>query len=130
MGPGARSHSLCFGTARKRTGIQMTKLCDLSTSAREKLPPAFRDKSGIGVHYTDAFIKPMNTQLPDGTRVACNRKGLKILLRVGERKGEGLMRRLEVSQDPVVMLQAALAEAAKGAGVDLRITETEILLGA
>ncbi len=106
----------------------MTKICDINPAVKEKLPPATPDKSGIGVHYTDAFIKPMNTQLPDGTRVACKRKGLKLLLRVGEKKGEGLMRRIDVGKDPVAMLQAALAEAAKAAGVDLKITETEILL--
>ena len=107
----------------------MTKLCDINAAAKEKLPPAFADKSGIGVHYAGAFIKPMNTQLPDGTRVACKRKGLKILLTVGEKKGAGLLRRLEVSKDPVVMLQAALQEAAKAAGVELAITEREILIG-
>jgi hypothetical protein len=106
----------------------MTKLCDINAAAKEKLPPAFSDKSGIGVHYTDAFIKPMNTKLADGTRVSCKRKGLKITLAIGTKKGEGLMRRLEVSRDPVVMLNAALQEAAKAAGVELKITESEILL--
>jgi hypothetical protein len=108
----------------------MTKLCDLNTAAKEKLPPAFADKSGIGVHYIDAFIKPMNTKLADGTRVGCKRKGLKITLAVGTKKGEGLMRRLQVSRDPVVMLEAALQEAAKAAGIELQITETEILIAA
>ena len=106
----------------------MTKICDINPAAKEKLPPGSPDKSGIGVHYTDAFIKPMNTQLPDGTRIACKRKGLKLLLRVGDKKGEGLMRRIDVGKDPVAMLQAALAEAAKAAGVDLKITENEVLL--
>lgn len=106
----------------------MTKLCDINAAAKEKLPPGFSDKSGIGVHYTSAFIKPMNTQLADGTKVTCKRKGLKILLTVGEKKGAGLMRRLQVSKDPVVMLQAALQEAAKEAGVELKVTDNEILL--
>ncbi|MGO8836782.1 MAG: hypothetical protein ACLQAH_19210 [Limisphaerales bacterium] len=106
----------------------MTKLCDINAAAKEKLPPGLADKSGIGVHYTDAFLKPMNTKLPDGTRVACKRKGLKVMLTIGTKKGEGLMRRLEVSKDPVVMLNAALQEAAKAAGVELKITENEILL--
>jgi hypothetical protein len=106
----------------------MTKLCDINAGSAAKLPPAFADKSGIGAHYTDAFIKPMNTKLPDGTRVACKRKGLKITLTVGLRKGEGLMRRLDAGKDPVVMLAAALQEAAKAAGVELKITEGEILL--
>lgn len=108
----------------------MTKLCDLNPAAKEKLPPAFTDKSRIGVHYTDAILKPMNTKLADGTRVACKRKGLKITLTVGTKKGEGLMRRLDVSPDPVVMLKAALQEAAKAAGVELQMTETEILIAA
>ena len=108
----------------------MTKLCDLNAAAKEKLPPTFTEKSGIGSHYVDAFIKPMNTKLPDGTRVGCKRKGLKITLVVGAKKGEGLMRRIQVSRDPVVMLQAALQEAAKAAGVELQITDTEILIAA
>ena len=106
----------------------MTKLCDLNQTAKEKLSPEVHDKSGIGVHYIDAFIKPMNTKLADDTRVSCKRKGLKITLVVGAKKGEGLMRRLEVSKDPVIMLQAALQEAAKAAGVELKITDTEIFV--
>ncbi len=108
----------------------MIKLCDLNQAAREKLPPAFRDKSGIGVHYVDAFIAPMNAALADpaATRVSCKRKGLRLTLRVGAKKGDGLMRRLAVSTDPVVMLEAALQEAAKAAGVGLQLTATEILL--
>ena len=70
----------------------------------------------------------MNTKLEDGTRISCRRKGLKIMLVVGTKKGEGLMRRLEVSKDPVEMLSAALQEAAKAAEVELKITDTEILV--
>src|SRR4029077_14495967 len=106
----------------------MIKLCDVNQAAKEKLPPTFAEKSGIGSHYVDAFVKPMNTKLPDGTRVGCKRKGLKITLTVGTKKGEGLMRRLTVSKDPTVMLQATLQEAAKDAGVELSITDTEILV--
>ena len=108
----------------------MTKLCDINPAAKTKLPPAFTEKSGIGSHYVDAFLKPMNTTLPDGTRVGCKRKGLKVTLTVGTKKGEGLMRRLTVSKDPVVMLDAALREAARAAGVELKLTETEILIAA
>ena len=107
----------------------MIKLCDIDQSAREKLPPDFPDKSGVGVHYVDAFIKPMNTTLGDGTRVVCKRKGLKVTLTVGTKKGEGLLRRLDVSRDPIVMLDAALREAATSAGVELQIEENEIHLG-
>jgi hypothetical protein len=107
----------------------MIKLCDLNPAAVEKLPPAFPDKSGIGVHYVDAFLKPMNAALPDGTRVACKRRGLKVTLKVGlTKKGDGLMRRLVVGPDPVAMLRACLAEAAAAAGVQLQITDREILI--
>src|SRR5437016_9920030 len=106
----------------------MIKICDINQAAREKLPPTFSEKSGIGVHYTDAYLKPMNTKLPDGTRVSCKRKGLKILLTVGTKKGEGLMRRFDVSKDPVVMLATALQEAAKGAGIELKVTDKEIFV--
>lgn len=107
----------------------MTKLCDVNPLAREKLPPAFAEKSGIGSHYVDAFLKPLNTRLPDGTRVGCKRKGLKITLTVGAKKGEGLLRRLAVSPDPVVMLQAALQEAARSAGVELAVNDAGIFVG-
>jgi hypothetical protein len=108
----------------------MIKLCEINQAAKEKLPPAFRDKSNIGVHYVDAFISPMNATLPDAaaTRVSCKRKGLRVTLRVGAKKGDGLMRRLQVSPDPVVMLDAALQEAAKAAGVQLQVNATEILI--
>jgi hypothetical protein len=108
----------------------MIKLCDINQAAKEKLPPAFREKSGIGSHYVDAFIAPMNATLSDpaATRVSCKRKGLRLTLRVGTKKGDGLLRRLAVSGDPVVMLPAALQEAAKAAGVELQITATEILI--
>jgi len=106
----------------------MIKICDVNETAKEKLPTVYADKSGIGVHYIDAFIKPMNIKLEDGTRISCRRKGLKISLVVGDKKGSGLMRRLDVSKDPVVMLNAALDEAAKEAGLELKITDKEVLV--
>lgn len=102
------------------------RLCDINSAALTKLPRQTDDKSGIGVHYVDAYLKPMNTKLEDGTPVKCKRRGLKIVLSVATRKGEGLMRRLDVSSDPVVMLDAALQEAAKAAGVQLTIDDGAI----
>jgi hypothetical protein len=105
-----------------------TKLCDIDPAAREKLPPKMDDKSGIGVHYIDAYLKPLNTKLPDGTAVKAKRRGLKITLTVGTKKGDGLMRRLQVSPDPIVMLDAALKEAATAAGVELSIEDNAIYI--
>ncbi len=104
------------------------KICDVNPAAREKLPALTDDRSGIGVHYVDAFLKPMNTKLEDGTAIRCKRRGLRVALTAGSAKGEGLMRRLEVSADPVVMLEAALKEAARAAGVELSIEDGAIYL--
>jgi len=103
-----------------------TKLCDVNPAAAEKLPGKMDDKSGIGVHYVDAYLKSLNAKLPDGTSVRAKRRGLKVTLTVGTKKGDGIMRRLEVSKDPVVMLDAALKEAAKNAGVELSIEDGAI----
>jgi hypothetical protein len=104
------------------------RLCEVNAAAIAKLPRHTDDKSGIGVHYVDAYLKPMNAKLEDGTPVKCKRRGLKIALSVGTKKGEGLMRRLAVSTDPVVMLDAALQEAAKGAGVELTIEDGNVFI--
>lgn len=104
------------------------KLCDVNSEADAKLPRNSDDKSGIGVHYVDAWIKPMNTRLEDGAPVKCKRRGLKIMLSAGAKKGEGLMRRLDHGPDPVVMLQAALREAAQQAGVELRMENGGVYL--
>ncbi|MBV8774156.1 MAG: hypothetical protein JO166_17760 [Deltaproteobacteria bacterium] len=104
------------------------KLCDVNPAAKDKLPEFTEDKSGIGVHYVDAYIKPMNTKLEDGSPVRCKRRGLKITLSAGAKKGEGLMRRLAVSRDPVLMLDAALQEAAKAAGLEISVENGAIFL--
>jgi hypothetical protein len=104
------------------------RLCEIDAAARTRLPQQTDDKSGIGVHYVDAYLKPMNAKLEDGTPVKCKRRGLKIALAVGPRKGEGLMRRLAVSSDPIVMLDAALQEAARAAGVELTVEDGAIFI--
>lgn len=104
------------------------RLCEINPAAATKLPQQTDDRSGIGVHYVDAYLKPMNTKLEDGTPVKCKRRGLKIVLSVGTRKGEGLMRRIDISADPIVMLDTALQEAARAAGVQLTVEGGAILL--
>jgi hypothetical protein len=100
-----------------------SRLCDVPVPA--VVPD---DKSGIGVHYVDGYLKPMNAKLEDGTAVKAKRRGLKVTLTVGTKKGDGLMRRLDVSRDPAVMLDAALQEAAKAAGVELSVEDGGIFL--
>jgi hypothetical protein len=100
-----------------------SKLCDVP------VPPVVPDdKSGIGVHYVDGYLKPMNTKLEDGTAVKAKRRGLKVTLTVGAKKGDGLMRRLDVSPNPAVMLDAALQEASNAAGVELTVENGAIFL--
>ena len=105
-----------------------TKVCDLNPQASSRLPVFTDDKSGIGVHYVDAFLKPMNRKLEDGTQVRCKRRGLKVVLAAGPHKGEGLMRRVQFGPDPVAMLEAALQEAAQSAGVELTVEGSEVFL--
>jgi hypothetical protein len=104
------------------------KLADVNLAAADKLPARTDDKSGVGVHYVDAYLRPLNTTLPDGTVVTCKRRGLRITLSVGTTKGNGLLRRLAVSADPVAMLDAALQEAAREAGVALTIEGNSVYL--
>jgi hypothetical protein len=105
-----------------------SKLCDVNVAAVDQLAEFTGDKSGVGVHYVDAYIKPMNTKLPDGTPFKCKRKGLRISISAGGRKGDGLLRRLDVSRDPVVMLDAALEEAARAAGLELAVEDGAIFV--
>ncbi|MEO8372318.1 MAG: hypothetical protein ABI806_24240 [Candidatus Solibacter sp.] len=105
-----------------------TRLCDVNVGALEKLPALTDDKSGVGVHYVDAYIKPMNLKLPDGTPVKCKRKGIKIVLSAGGKKGEGLLRRVALGPDPIVMLDAALQDAAKSAGIQLTVEDGAIFV--
>ncbi len=114
---------LASGKLKSMEACVKVKICDVNPAAEFKLPQHTGDKSGIGVHYVDAFIKPMNVKLEDGTPVRCKRRGLKIVLSVGTRKGEGLMRRVDVSAYLAIMLNAALQEAAKAAGMEFRIEE-------
>jgi hypothetical protein len=107
-----------------------SKLCDINAAAVDKLPPRMDDKSGIGVHYTDAYLKPMTGKLEDGTPVKIKRRGAKITLTAGTKKGEGLMRRLANGPDPVKMLDAALQEAATAAGVELTVENGTVYVSA
>ncbi|HLK69880.1 MAG TPA: hypothetical protein VKU19_40900 [Bryobacteraceae bacterium] len=105
-----------------------TKLCDINPAAREKLPEFTNDKSGIGVHYVDTYLKSMCTKLEDGTPVRCKRRGLKIVFSAGPRKGEGLLRRLADGPDPIVMLDRALQEATQAAGIELSSEDGSLYL--
>jgi hypothetical protein len=105
-------------------------LCPVPAGALDKLPAKTDDKSGVGVHYVDAYLKAMSVKREDGIAVKAKRRGLKIVLTVksaaGARNGEGLLRRLANGPDPIPILDAALQEAAGQAGVTLAVTDGRI----
>jgi hypothetical protein len=97
------------------------ELAPENSAAIDMLRPERNDRSGVGVHYVDAYLKPLKAGvvLPDGVKFSAKRRGLKVTLALGVQKGEGLLRRLSVSKDPEVMLRAALDEA--GAKIRVRL---------
>ncbi|HVU35663.1 MAG TPA: hypothetical protein VHE61_19645 [Opitutaceae bacterium] len=99
-------------------------------AAADQLKPDKNDRSGIGVHYVDAFLKPLKPGiiLPDGTKVSAKRRGLKVILSFGGKQGDGLMRRQSAGPDPIAMLRAALDEAGGKLGVRLEVIEGRLWL--
>lgn len=106
------------------------ELAPENPAAPDMLRPEKNDRSGVGVHYVDACLKPLRAGivLPDGVKFSAKRRGLKVTLALGPAKGEGLMRRLTVSKDPVVMLRAALDEAGAKLGVRLAVENGRFVL--
>ncbi|HUG09531.1 MAG TPA: hypothetical protein VMM36_00885 [Opitutaceae bacterium] len=99
-------------------------------TAAEQLLPAKKDRSGIGVHYVDTWLKPLRAgiALPSGEKFSAKRRGLRITLAIGARKGEGLMRRARAGGDPVAMLRGALDEAGATLGARLAAENGRLVL--
>lgn len=104
------------------------KIGEVPEGAEALLPENGDDASGVGVNYADAVLKAMKTRLADGRKVLARRRGLKIILTVGEVAGEGLLRRLEHGPEAGEILRRALMEAAQGAGVQIELVGREIFL--
>jgi len=85
--------------------------------ADKLLPDVKDDGSGIGINYADAYIKPFKKILDDGRKVSCKRRGLELTLKIGDKTGKALMRRLANGPDARTILREALNEAASAAGV-------------
>jgi hypothetical protein len=99
-----------------------------AAQAEPFLPDRKLDGSGVGINYADALLKPVKLTLEDGRKLALKRRGLKITLTIGDKSGEGLLRRLEHGPDVKDMLRAALAEAARNAGGTLAFEEDGVFL--
>lgn len=82
-------------------------------------PAARPDASGIGINYADQVLKPLKATLPDGRKVSARRRGLKIMVTIGDKSGEAVMRRIEHGPDTRVIFEKALVEAARLAGATL-----------
>lgn len=104
------------------------KLIEENPAAAEWLPENKPDGSGIGANYVDAFLKPLNCELEDEVRLACKRRGLKITVSVGDRKGEAILRRIEHGPDVQAILRAALTEAFGQAGATCELADGNIRL--
>ena len=104
----------------------MEKLIEENPAAAEWLPENKPDGSGIGANYVDAFLKPLNCELEDEVRLACKRRGLKITVSVGDRKGEAILRRIEHGPDVQAILRAALTEAFGQAGAKCELGDGNI----
>jgi hypothetical protein len=83
------------------------------------LPERKSDGSGVGINYADALLKPVKLTLEDGRKVAVRRRGLKITLTLGDKTGEGLLRRLQHGPEVKTIVREALCEAAKNAGAEI-----------
>jgi hypothetical protein len=92
------------------------------------LPPNKDDGSGVGINYADAYVKIFKTTLEDGRKIACKRRGLKLTMTIGDKTGEGLLRRLEHGPEEKKIVLAALAEAAGNAGARFVVSSGTITL--
>ena len=87
-----------------------------NADAEKLLPPARDDGSGVGINYADAYLKTIKLTLEDGRKVLARRRGLKISFTIGDRTGEGLLRRLENGPDEKTIVRRAIDEAVRNAG--------------
>jgi hypothetical protein len=83
------------------------------------LPENKADGSGVGINYADALLKPVKLTLDDGRKVALKRRGLKVTMTLGDKTGEGLLRRLQHGPDAKQIVREAVREAARNAGAEI-----------
>jgi hypothetical protein len=96
--------------------------------AEKLLPDVVDDGSGVGINYADAYIKGIKLTLEDGRKVTLKRRGLKISIAIGDKTGDGILRRLQNGPDVKNMLREALKEAARNAGAEFDVENGVMML--
>jgi len=104
------------------------RIAEENGEAEALIPPSEPDGSKIGVNYADAYLKSLNVEVAGGPKVTAKRKGLKVLLQIGDRKGEALLRRLEHGPDVKAILRHALEEASAAAGARFLVEDGAVYL--
>tara|TARA_B100001750_G_scaffold79778_1_gene63390 strand:- start:829 stop:1158 length:330 start_codon:yes stop_codon:yes gene_type:complete len=104
------------------------RIADENPAAAELIPPNQPDASGIGVNYTEAYLKVIDMELEPGKKVTCKRKGLMITLTIGDKTGEALMRYIEDGPDVKNILRRAIENAAEDAGAKFLVEDGTIYL--
>jgi hypothetical protein len=94
------------------------------------LPESKADGSGVGINYADALLKPVRLTLEDGRKVTIKRRGLKLTLAIGDKTGDGLLRRLQHGPEVKAMVREALREAARNAGAEIHFEDGSVYLEA
>ena len=104
------------------------ELAPENKDAEKLLPESKDDGSGIGINYADAYIKPLKKILNDGRKVSCKRRGLELTLKIGDKTGKGLMRRLANGPDVKTILRESLNDAATDVGVVFAVEDGVMVL--
>jgi hypothetical protein len=99
-----------------------------NADAAKLLPPDRDDGSGVGINYADAYLKPIKLTLEDGRKVLAKRRGLKITFTIGDRSGEGLLRRLDNGPDEKTIVRKAIEEAVHNAGARFDVEDGKMIL--
>ena len=108
-------------------GIKVT-LFPVNPDAEKHLSINRPDGSGVGINYLDACMKGVKATTLDGRKITFKRRGLKLTFSIGERSGEGLLRRLSNGPDETSIVLKALEEAARNAGARFTVEDGTMVL--
>ncbi len=86
------------------------------------------DGSGVGINYVDAYMKGVKLTTEDGRKITFKRRGLKLTFTIGDRSGEGLLRRLQNGPDEQNIVRKAIEEAAANAGARFDVEDGMMIL--